>query len=86
MSLEFLAQLKAKKEILENKIKQQHSKILAQQKKDDTRRKILVGAYYLEKISKEDGMPQLKSELDQFLFRANDRALFDLAPRETIKE
>jgi hypothetical protein len=86
MSSDFLKKLKDKKDKLESQIKLQQAKLNAQAKKDDTRRKILVGAYFLEKITKEGSMPGLQKELDKFLFRPNDRALFELAPRAVAKE
>jgi hypothetical protein len=85
MSSDFLKKLKDKKDKLESQIKLQQAKLNAQAKKDDTRRKILVGAYYLEKITKEGSMPGLQKELDKFLFRPGDRALFELAPRAAVK-
>jgi len=53
-----------------------------QERKNETRRKILAGAYILEKHSKEDTMHQLTKELDWFLTRKNDRALFGLHTKD----
>jgi len=53
-----------------------------QERKNETRRKILAGAYILEKHSKEDTMHQLNKELDWFLTRKNDRALFGLHTKD----
>jgi len=52
-----------------------------QQRKDDTRRKILVGAYTLDKHDKANSMSLLIEELDHFLFKSNDRTLFGLLPK-----
>lgn len=52
------------------------------QRKEHTRRKILIGAIVMAKI--EQGVmddSQLKSWLDQALTRADDRALFGLEPK-----
>jgi len=54
-----------------------------QARKDDTRRKILAGSYILERYEKARAYEKLVAELDLFLFRKHDRALFGLPPRET---
>ena len=47
----------------------------------DTRRKILIGAFFLEKMGKnEDYKTKVLLGLDEFLKRSDDRALFDLHP------
>ena len=54
------------------------------ERKEDTRRKILIGAIVMAKI--EQGVmddKQLKSWLDQALTRPDDRALFGLEPPES---
>jgi hypothetical protein len=49
-------------------------------RKDDTRRKILVGAVILTKVEQGDfDERQLKRWLDKALTRADDRALFGLS-------
>jgi hypothetical protein len=57
--------LKARMQILLNKLKNK-------QRKTDTRRKILIGAYFLNKFN------ELKSIMNEFLTRDHDRLLFDL--------
>ncbi len=53
----------------------------AQERKNDTRRKILVGAMYLELGEKDADLKALTiKRLSQFLERADDRALFGLPP------
>lgn len=47
-------------------------------RKNDTRKKILVGAYILDKYKKEGTTEILKAELDAFLTRKQDRVLFGL--------
>ena len=49
-------------------------------KKRDTRRKILVGAWYLDKAKQESSWDELVKQLDIFLKRASDRQLFELEP------
>lgn len=53
----------------------------AEERKKDTRRKILIGSMHLELASKDgDHHERMKKELDKFLTREDDRALFDLQP------
>ena len=52
-----------------------------QARKDDTRRKILVGSMLLQLV--EDGewpKDKLRARLDSYLVRDDDRALFELSP------
>ena len=52
-----------------------------QTRKDDTRRKILVGSMLLQLV--EDGEwpeDKLRARLDTYLVRTDDRALFELPP------
>jgi len=52
------------------------------ERKAETRRRILVGTLIMAKIEEGAMDPkQLRSWLDQSLTRADDRALFDLPPR-----
>jgi len=55
-----------------------------QAKKIDTRRKILVGSYLINKyIDNPEGLSKL---LDSFLVRDNDRELFGLKPLKKAEE
>jgi hypothetical protein len=47
-------------------------------KKDDTRRKILVGAYFLDQAERNGTTDELFKKLDGFLIRNADRELFGL--------
>ncbi len=67
---------------LDARIQNLKAKEATQQRKDDTRRKILVGSYILDKNHKADTMDKIIQDLDKFLSKPNDRALFGLAPRE----
>ena len=66
---------------LESKIKLMESRGKEKQRKEDTRRKILAGAFVLHKHEQEGVMGKLIQELDQFLFKPADRVLFGLEPR-----
>ena len=56
------------------------ARLKKQKRKEDTRRKILVGAYYLDQAEKKGTMEKLKKMMDKFLVRENDRKLFGLSP------
>jgi len=62
---------------LEERIKRQKMKLDSQERQRDTRRKILAGAYLLEKH--KDRPEELKNLLDKFLSRPADRELFNLS-------
>jgi len=62
---------------LEERIKRQKMKLDSQERQRDTRRKILAGAYLLEKY--KDRPDELKNLLDKFLSRPADRELFNLS-------
>lgn len=74
-----------KKEQLEARIQNLKAKEAMQQRKDETRRKILVGSYILDKHQKTGSLEKLFSELDKFLFKPYDRALFGFEPRKEEK-
>ena len=83
------AQSKQRIENLEKKIKRlrarkaaEEAKLKQQAKKEDTRRKILIGAYYLNEAEKSDTTAELYRRMDGFLIRDNDRELFGLPPLE----
>jgi hypothetical protein len=78
---ERLKQLKAKQQRLETRRRAFESR---RARKDDTRRKILIGAVVLAKIERgEFSDSQLRGWLDEALTRVDDRALFELAARPT---
>jgi uncharacterized membrane protein YccC len=87
---EKLAKLEAQAEKLNQEI--QRTRTLAQKKrrKDDTRRKVLVGAMILETMeaTESDQWPKerLIDALDSFLIRDRDRALFGLPPKPTSQQ
>ena len=52
------------------------------ERKRDTRRKILLGARVLDRIARgELAEAEVKADMDLFLERDRDRALFELPPR-----
>lgn len=73
---EKLNQLKAQKQAIEAREKQRLSE---QQRKDDTRRKILLGAYFLKKMSEnKEENTKILAELNEYLTEDRDRVLFGL--------
>lgn len=80
---EKLAKLEAKKQETERKIKALKEAEKAEKRKAENRRKILIGAMLLNKVEQNRySHDQLLREMDGFLSRDNERALFNLPPRE----
>ena len=74
--LEKLKQLKARKQAIEAREK---SKQKEQERKDDTRRKILLGSYLIKKMSdNEANKEKILAELNEYLTEDRDRELFNL--------
>lgn len=62
-----------------NKLEQELAKTTLQKRKDDTRRKILIGAMIIGKINQDPTFKKrVLAELDRFLEREADRKLFNL--------
>jgi len=73
---EKLKQLKAQQQALQAREKK---KLAEQQRSDDTRRKILLGAYMLKKMSESDFEKQkILAELNEYLVEQRDRRLFEI--------
>ena len=73
-----LKQEKAKKQKIEARKRTIESKV---QRATDTRRKILVGAFMLDRMAKnEETKNKVLGQLDQYLTRDDDRELFGLSP------
>lgn len=53
-----------------------------QRRKNETRKKILVGAYIIDKHERKGTTELLLEELETFLSRKQDRELFGLPPTE----
>ena len=73
--LEKLKQLKAQKQAIEAR---ERSKQKEQERKDDTRRKILLGSYLIKKMQNEANKEKILTELNEYLTENRDRQLFDL--------
>ena len=72
---ERLKQLKAQKQAVDAREKK---KITEQQRKDDTRRKILLGSYLLKKMENEANKEKILDEMNEYLTEDRDRKLFNL--------
>jgi len=78
--LEKLKHLKAQKQAIEAREK---TKQKEQNRKDDTRRKILLGSMYIQKMRNDENFnAQVLTQLDKYLTENRDRQLFDLSDIE----
>ena len=75
-----LENLKKKQDQLKAQIQVLESAEKNREKKRDTRRKILIGAYYLDKAVKENRFDEIVKLMSEYLNRNSDRVLFDLPP------
>jgi hypothetical protein len=76
-----LSELKKKQEQLAARIQLLEAAEKTRERKKDVRRKILLGALVLERLRQGDPKAEsLRAELDGYLTRDNDRALFELSP------
>lgn len=74
--LERLKQLKAQKQAIEAR---ERAKQKEQDRKDDTRRKILLGSYLIKKMeSNEANKEKILADLNEYLTEDRDRKLFNL--------
>lgn len=81
-----LEKLKAQKEKLEARIQLVENWLKTSERKKETQRKILVGAYYLDKARQQGKMEELKGRLEGYLKRESDRKLFDLPVTKATTE
>ena len=77
-----LEQLKKKQEQLRLQIQKEQQKESAKKRKEDTRRKILLGAMVLERMDREsEYREQVINKLDSYLTKDRDRELFELGEK-----
>lgn len=77
-SLSKLEKLKLQHERLKSKIQKIETVEKTKEHKKDTRRKILIGSYFLDKAMKNGTYDDIKKSMADFLTRNSDRILFDL--------
>ena len=73
-----LEKLKLQQEKLKAKIQKVESIEKHKDRKQDTRRKILIGSYFIDHAKQTGTFDDLKEKMATFLKRNSDRALFDL--------
>lgn len=77
-----LEQLEKRKKKIEAQIRQEKARENSKKRKDDTRRKVLVGSMVLAQVEKgEWPEDRLRKAMEEFLTRDQDRALFGLPPK-----
>lgn len=82
-----LEKLKAKKQAIENQIKQIENRKNAEKRKIENRRKFLLGSAVLSEMEKNPGFKRVIDDLmGRFLTREADRALFEDLPPLPEKE
>ena len=83
---EFAALQRQKRRVLEHQIRRAQARLTTADRKRRTRRLILMGSY-IEHTTQVDPAAQnrLRTGLEAFLVRDQDRALFDLPPRSVSK-
>ena len=78
MSKSSLEKLKIQREKINSRIQLAEARLKTTERKKDTRKKILLGSYYLDLAIKENKLTDVKEIMDKYLKRNSDRALFDL--------
>ncbi len=81
-----IERLRLQKEKLTARIQALENRERSKERKRETHKKILVGAYYLDKAGKENRMGDLIREMESYLTRNSDRILFGLEPVEGQKK
>lgn len=80
--LSVIERLKWQQQKLASRIHQIESRQRESERKQETRRKILVGAYYLDVARKANTMADLNQKMASFLTRDSDKALFGVSVHE----
>ena len=72
--------LKKKQDQLRAQIQKLESLDKTRERKRDTRRKILIGSYFIDKARDEGALDAFYQQLEDYLKRNSDRELFQLMP------
>ena len=76
-----IKKLKAQRAAIDARMRQEQYKLRAAERKIDTRRKVLAGAWALDKVARDNQFAAMAMEdLRNFLTRDDERALFGLPP------
>jgi hypothetical protein len=78
LSKQQLEKLKEQREKLNARIQQKEARLKQSMRKIDTRKKILIGSYFIDEAIKNGTFEEIKNKLDSFLTRNSDRHIFDL--------
>ena len=77
-----LRKLEEQRARINAEIQRVRSRESQEERKRETRRKILAGAMVLDRVARKELSEKLfKADMDRFLEREQDRALFDLPPK-----
>jgi hypothetical protein len=75
-----LTRLEEQRAKLNHRILLLKNRLKSSESKKETRKKILIGAYFLDNAIKENKMDEIKILMAKFLTRNSDRELFELEP------
>jgi len=75
---EKLEKLKKQQDVLKSRIQLIEGREKQKQKKIDTRQKILVGSYFIDKYKQNAEWSKLEKIMDDYLVRDSDRKIFSL--------
>ncbi len=82
-SHEYLQKLLKKRHQFDARIASTRAKIKKKEQRKETRKKVLIGSYFIEKFEKEKKSDELKLIMADYLTRESDRKLFGLAKGES---
>ena len=71
-----LEALKKKQAQLQARIQKLEAMDKVKKRKEDTRRKILIGSYFIDKAMQDGTMDELYQGMQQYIKRDNDKVLF----------
>lgn len=75
-----LDSLKKKRDVINARIRLVQNREQSKERKDNTRRKILIGSYYLDQANKNNTFDAVVKLMDSYLTRDSDRKVFGLEP------
>ena len=81
MSTQKLEALKLRQQELKRQIATLETRVRESNRKLDTRKKILLGAYLLAKCEREQNFDAILAEMDKYLTHDRDRKIFNLPPK-----
>ncbi len=77
-SQEYLKKLMKRKKTLDARVASTKAKLKKEERKKETRKKILVGGYFLEKFKQEKKLDKLSLLMEEYLTSDFDRTIFNL--------